>query len=270
LAGPPGALHVSGLFVHPVKSCAGIAVERWPLTPRGLRWDRHWMLVTRDGKFASQRSIPRLSQIRTALEPTHLVLHHDALPDLRLPLARVPGVRREVEVWDDVCLAEDQGDLAADWFTRAVDEPLRLVRKTEDPDRTVDSRYAPPGHVTDFADGFPVLVTTEASLAALNQDLRNPVDMRRFRANVVIAGSQPWAEDAWRQIRIETAVLALVKPCARCSIVTVDPDSGQGGAEPLRTLARLRNQDGKVLFGQNVLVLHAGEVAVGDRVVVVE
>ena len=260
------SLRLAGLYVHPVKSCAGIAVDRWPVTPRGLLWDRHWMLVGPDGVFVTQRALPGLARIRTTFSEARLVLQAPGMEPLIVPLERRAGEIREVQVWGDTCLSIDQGDAVAQWLGQAAGTPLRLVRMAADFERKVSPDFAPAGATTDFADGFPVLVTTTASLADLNARLVKPVDMRRFRPNLVIEGALPWAEDAWRRLRIGPVLLELVKPCARCTMTTVDPDTGRTAKEPLKTLAQLRNHDGKVLFGINALVLEPGDVAVGDTV----
>jgi len=201
------------------------------------------MLVTSDAKFASQRTVPRLARVRTAIAHGELRLQVQGQADLLLPLAHPAHhahARRQVEVWGDACWALDEGDAAAAWFTAATGQPLRMVRVADEMRRQVDPRFAATGVETGFADGFPVLVINEASLAELNRALREPVTMQRFRPNVVLSGAAAWAEDAWRQVRTSTVALALVKPCARCSIVNVDPDTGLAGAEPLRTLGACR------------------------------
>jgi uncharacterized protein YcbX len=263
-------LHVAALHVHPVKSCGGFQVDRWPVTPRGLLWDRQWLLVGPDGTFVTQRALPGLARITTTFHEAQLVLQTPGLEPLTVPLDRREGEVREVRIWSDTCLSVDAGDAVAHWLQQAAGTPLRLVRMAPDFQRQVDPAYAPAGATTDFADGFPILVTTMASLDDLNGIVDAPVEMRRFRANVVIAGAQPWAEEGWRRLRIGPVLLDLVKPCVRCSIITVDPDTGVAGKEPLKALGQLRDGGGRVVFGVNALVLEPGEIAVGTAVTLEE
>jgi uncharacterized protein YcbX len=172
------------------------------------------------------------------------------------------GARVEVEVWDDrvTALRHDAGSA---WFTRALGRPLQLVCMPDDAERPVDPDHAQPGDLVSFADGFPLLVVNRASLDALGD-----TDVRRFRPNVVIAGAAPWAEDEWRRLRIGELMLRTPKPCARCAIPGVDPDTAQTTREPVRTLARLRTRDHHVYFGINAIPDGGGLIRVGDAVTV--
>jgi MOSC domain-containing protein len=265
-------VRVSGLFTYPVKSCAGLSHASVSLDDRGPLWDRRWMVVGPDGVFLSQRQYPRLAVVQPSLESDALVLRVAERNAVRVPLGRAPGETRRVRVWQDDCDAWDEGDEAARLLSDHLGAPSRLVRMAEEFERPVDRDYAPrPAH-TGFADAFPLLVVAEASLEELNRRLQerraSPVPVSRFRPNVVLTGSAPFAEDAWKTIRIGETTLDLVKPCGRCTTTRVDQARGvvHDPREPLATLATFRLRGGEVIFGHNAIHRVPGRIAVGEAV----
>ena len=158
------------------------------------------------------------------------------------------------------------GDGAASWFSDAVGKPVRLVRWAEDQMRPVSKRHTQLDGQVAFADGYPALLISQASLTDLNGRLEIKVPMARFRPNIVVDGCDPFAEDTWQTIRIGNLTLDVVKPCDRCEIVTVDQQTGQVAKEPLKTLASYRREGNKVLFGQNCVHHDWGSLRVGDPV----
>ena len=268
----PRVIRVSGLFSYPVKSCAGLFHDSVSLDGRGPLWDRRWMVVDPNGVFLTQRRHPRLAIVHTSLESEDLVLRVAGKSEVRVPLQRAAGEARRVRVWHDDCEAWDEGDEAARFLSEHLGTPVRLVRMTEGFVRPVDPDYAPRPAQTAFADAFPLLVVSEASLEELNRRLTerstSPVPMSRFRPNVVLTGCGPFAEDEWTAIRIGETMLDLVKPCGRCATTRVDQARGvvQDPREPLATLAtfRLRGQD--VMFGQYAIHRGPGRLSVGDEV----
>lgn len=260
---------LSGLFVYPVKSCAGIALASSTLDRPGLAGDRRWMLVDADDRFLSQRSIPAMGQVRVAMWGDGLALGWRG-EELQVEPPGVDAPLRRVEVWDDCVAARDAGDGAAAWLSSRLDVPCRLVFMADDTRRLVDTGYAANGETVSFADGFPLLLTTEASLAFINAQLDAPVGMRRFRPNLVVSGSAPFAEDSWRRLQIGERIFTVAKPCARCAIPALDPDSGARHPALNRVLAATRRIDGAVLFGQNLLHRDTGVLRVGDAVHVLE
>jgi uncharacterized protein YcbX len=259
-------LTLTGLYVYPVKSLAGIRLEVAFLDPRGLRHDRQWMLVDQQGEFLSQRRLPRMALIQQQILSDELVLRAPGQAELHLPLTPVLGVPLRVKIWDDICEAKRCGDQADAWFSAFLEQPCQLVYMPADVQRNVDSRYAEPADQTAFSDGFPLLLISEASLEELNTKLDTPVSMARFRPNLVVAGCRPYAEDAWQQIRIGELTFRVVKPCARCIVTTIDPLTAERGVEPLKTLSRYRRDGNKVLFGQNLLHDATGQLACGMSV----
>jgi uncharacterized protein YcbX len=261
-----GAPVVSHLNVYPVKSCRGVPLGSATLDRWGIQHDRNWMVVDAEDRFVSQRTQPRLSLVEPALGPVRLTLRAPEMPALELPVSGRAGPERTVRVFDDVCRALDQGDGAAEWFSRYLGVPVRLVRIGAGFERGVKESSYPTGADIAFADGFPLLVLSLASLAALNARLPEPVPMNRFRPNIVLDGCPPFAEDGWKRIRIGQVTFQLVTQCERCVTTTVDQATAEQGKEPLATLATFRRGGGGVVFGRNVVHQDVGTLRVGDVV----
>jgi uncharacterized protein YcbX len=259
---------IASLFVYPVKSCRGIAVMQAQLTPRGLQYDREWMVVTPDGRFVTQREEPRLALVGTALHENHLELSAPGLPNLVVPLRRsASGAYVEVTVWRDHLQAFDEGHAAASWFGEHLRRDVRLVRFDDSHPRPTDPAWSQGlAGTSAFADGYPVLVLSRASLDDLNSRLPSPLPVDRFRPNVYLSGCAPYAEDTIGALESQHVRLRIVKPCTRCIITTTDQASGvPQGDEPLRTLKTYRWDAGLrgVAFGQNAIVERPGHLAVG-------
>jgi uncharacterized protein len=278
---------IRALFVYPVKSCGAIALDRAQLETKGLMWDRHWMVVDATGCFVSQREYAAMACIVPAfVEDGVRLTTADLDAPLMLPFTpRGDEARIQVTVWDDAFEALDEGDEAAKWFSLALGVSVRLVRFAQDVTRLASRKWTNDEDVpTQFADGFPLLVTSESSLADLNARLAAkgapPLPMSRFRPNIVVDGIDAFDEDFIDTLSIpgeaggDEVVLRFAKPCARCPITTIDQLSGerdaQWPAEPLDTLAAFRADprvDGGLTFGQNAMVVAgAGQrLAVGAQ-----
>ena len=267
---------IAGLYVHPVKSCARIEVDRAVVTETGLEWDRQWMVVDEAGEFVSQREEPRLALVRPTLRASDLVLRAPGMLALHLALDAIEH-EATVRVWSDTVRAGDMGDLAAQWFSDFLRKPVRLARFDPEVQRPSDGRWTGGAPAfTAFADAFALLAVSAASLAELNRRLTarggQPVQSDRFRPNLVLDGLDSHEEDWIERIAFDTddgpVVLRLVKPCARCSIPDVDPQRGEPDHAVGAELASYRADprlDGKVTFGMNAIVeqgvdrwLHAG------------
>jgi uncharacterized protein len=262
-------LTLSEIWIYPIKSLGGLSLPRAVVQERGLQYDRRWMIVDEHNRFVTQRSLHRMALLQVALEGTCLRVTDRAndTPPLRIPLLPLAGESLRVSIWDDEAVeAVAVGAEADHWLSRALDRSLRLVYMPNSSERRVDPDYAHRQEIVSFADAYPFLLIGQASLDDLNQRLANPVSMRRFRPNLVVTGAAPYAEDEWRQLRVGTQEFSGVKPCARCVLTTVDPDTAQTGPEPLKTMATYRQRNNKIYFGQNLLTQTTGEVAVGDRV----
>lgn len=282
------SISISGLYIYPIKSCRGIALQRSGIGMAGLHNDRRWMVVDGNGVFLSQRSHPAMARIRTDLHDGYLLVTAPGQPRLDIPIDVIEdddSVRRRVTVWGDEVDAVDEGDLAAQWFGALLGTPCRLVKIHPQSQRLASTarienwlaRHAEAGdfsrrHVFAFADGYPILVANEASLAELNGRLaaagRPAAAMERFRPNVVLGEFGAFDEDYTVLITAGEIRMALVKPCVRCEIPNTDPLTGARGNEPMATLAAFRTQpSGGVTFGVNAVVSAppGAVLSVGDR-----
>ncbi len=266
---------IAAIYTYPVKSCGALRHEAQALDARGLRFDRRWMVVTDAGSFVTARDAPRLLCVQPEMTADTLLLHTTGQPPLAVPLEQdVRGRRRMVDVWGDRVAAVDEGEEAAAWFSRVVGQPVRLVSIADDFSRVIDTEYLSQPTETGFADGYPMLLISEASLDALNERLvakgEQPVPMSRFRPNVVVSGAAPFAEDTWRRVRLGDVSCEVVKPCKRCIVTTLDPQTGTAPnpKEPTATLATFRRWKGGVIFGQNVVHRGLGVLRVGQPVAV--
>jgi hypothetical protein len=224
------------------------------------------MVVGDDGQFFSQRNYPRLALVRARLIDDRLVLEAPQMQQLDLAAGGEEGPATRVQVWDDDCVAVDAGKEAARWFSDHLGCSARLVRMAKDDARPLGATSAQPGDHVSFADRFPFLLISQASLGALNRRMALPVPMDRFRPNIVVAGTGPHDEDGWDHIRVGDVSFRVAKSCARCIVTTVDQATGDRGREPLRTLSTYRTVDGRVLFGQNLVHDGRGVIRVGDPV----
>lgn len=256
------------MFIYPVKSLAGIAVKQWQVTEKGLLYDRKWMLIDEEQQFLSQRRLPQMALIKTALADKNLILSAPGISDMSLPLHPCDGEIIPSQIWHDNCAARGVSTEIDQWLSEFLNTKCRLVYQPDDLIRPVDPHYARPGDKVSFADGFPFLILSEASLAALNQEMNLTLSIARFRPNLVISGCESYAEDKWREICIGAIDFRLPKPCSRCSVPGIDPETAQVSKEPLTTLSRLRKWQNKIYFGQNALHDNGGILTVGDAVTV--
>ena len=269
-------MYLARLFVYPVKSLQGMEVKSWPVTLQGLAFDRRWMLVTPQGEFLTQRVLPSMARIRArvSLEDAlarrpRLVLEDEKGHRLEVAPPGAQASRMTVTVWGDRVPALRVDPAADAWLGARLGRPCHLVYFPDDAFRPLSPKYGRPGEGTWFSDGYPLLLLTQASLDDLNRRLKQPVPVERFRPNLVIAGTPPYAEDTWHRIRIGTVPVRVVKPCVRCVITTLDPKTGaRTGREPLATLARYRRWRKGVIFGQNAVPEGEGLWTTGETVVV--
>ena len=266
-------IRVASLHLYPVKSCRGLDVTTAAVDRLGLAGDRRFMVVTPEGGFVTQRTLPAMARITTALHATGVRLSADGFDAIDVPFTAKAGVR-PVTVWRDTVAADDCGEAAAAWLTAVLGAPMRLVHTGEAYHRPLRPSKARPGDEFSFADGYPFLVVSEASLHHLNDRIAargaEGVPMNRFRPNLVVAGADAFAEDTWVRIRIGGVTLRNGGPCARCVITTTDQLTGQRGKEPLATLATFRRapqEPTDVNFGTNYIhETTTGTLRVGDPV----
>ena len=259
-------LRLTGINIYPIKSAAGIALETAQVGKRGFQYDRQWMVVDEKGKFMTQRHFPPMALIRVRHTKEQLIIEAPAQKTLFVPLVLHNPQRISVEVWGDICDAIPLGEEVAKWFSEFLETSCQLVYLPEDSLRPIKSSYQLNNEQVSFADGFPFLLISDASLADLNQRLEQPIPMNRFRPNLVVSGCEAFAEDSWKSIKIGSIAFRVVKPCDRCIITTVDQAQGIRGTEPLHTLAQYRRWDGKIWFGQNLIQEQLGMLKIGDSI----
>lgn len=262
------------VHIHPVKSLAACDPDEAVVKPWGLDGDRRWMLVDSGSRVVTQRQQPRLARLSAVLLPGGGV--EVSAPDRARLTVEVPEPVRTVgvELFRDKVEVVEAAPAAHAWFSAYLGADVRLVHLDEPSRRrSIDPAFSRPGEMVSFADGFPLLVTTRASLDALNSLIaqgdhpdEGPLPMNRFRPNVVVDGTAPWAEDHWKRIAIGEVSFRVVKPCGRCVVTTTDQRTAERGKEPLRTLARHRRVGKDLHFGQNLIPDTTGLIRVGDPV----
>ena len=275
---------VSELYVYPIKSCQGIRLKQAEVTPKGFLWDREMMIVTRRGKFLTQRQFPQLAKAQITLDGDRISLstEDNSLPTLTFTPS-LEGAEIPVEIWRDNTVAIDQGDEVAAWFHRLLEldknKECRLVRQSAIRKLRHKLSFKEENPVS-FADGYPFLLTATASLAELNrriaeiyQEAAPIISMERFRPNIVVETLTAFEEDNWKVIQLGDIKFAVVKPCSRCIITTIDQKKGTKNAlkEPLRTLGSFRQfGDQGVMFGENMVPYRGGILNVGDKLEILE
>ncbi|MFJ8667592.1 MOSC domain-containing protein [Streptomyces sp. NPDC093600] len=265
---------VRSVHVHPVKAMRGVAPAEAEVQPWGLAGDRRWTVVDASGKVVTQRRHPRMALASAAPLPGGgITVSAPGREPLTIEVPR-PSSTIRVEVFETPVEAVPADPAADAWFSAYLETEVRLVHM-DDPAhrRPIDPDYALPGETVSFADGFPLLVTTVSSLDALNsliaqgdQPDEGPLPMNRFRPNVVVDGTAPWAEDGWTRLSLGEVTFRVAKSCGRCVVTTTDQETAERGKEPLRTLARHRKDGSRLIFGQNLVPEHTGTIRVGDPV----
>lgn len=260
------------LQLYPVKSLAGTSPGSAAVEPWGLAGDRRWLLVDEERRHVTQRSRPRLALAVAQARPDGGIgLSAPGMQDLSVEVP-APGATVPVQVWRDKVDAVPASAAASEWFSTYLGAEVTLVHM-DDPAvrRSVRQDYARPGDTVSFADAFPLLLTTSSSLDALNSLIaqgdhadEGPLPMDRFRPNVVIEGTAPWAEDGWKRVRIGEITFRVAKPSGRCVVTTTDQRTAERGKEPLRTLARHRRFGDDLVFGQNLIPESRGTLRAGD------
>lgn len=274
---PAGWVRLTGLTRYPIKSCRGEALPHAQLEPWGLAGDRRWMVADSRGVTVTARECARLVLVVPQLTPKGLVLRAPGMPDLEVATP-AGGPLVPVSVWGDAFEAVGAADDASAWFSELTGQAVRLVYFDDPSRRPTNPARSRAGDAVAFADGYPLLLASEASLAALNgwvaegaRAADGPLPMTRFRPNLVVSGAPAWAEDQWRRVRIGAATFRAAKACERCVLTLIDPETASKTKEPLYSLARHRRWDHKTWFAVNLLSDSPGEtLSIGDKVEVLE
>lgn len=251
-------MQLSEIYIYPIKSLAGIQVQQAVVTLRGLEHDRRFMLTTPDGTFLTQRTIPEMALLKVKIVEDELHIWHkqQATDILTIPTQPTQFIGAQpTEVWGHPCEGHILEKHINDWFSQQLNTPCQLIYMTNDSLRPVDQAYRKEGEIVSFADGYPYLLLGQASMDNLNKRLDRPVDINRFRANLIFSGGEPFEEDRWEYFKIGDLLFRGTKPCARCQVPNINQATAAIEQEPNRTLAKFRrfkvNGKNKILVGMN-------------------
>ena len=269
----PG-VRLTSIHIYPMKAARAVDLDESVVEPWGLAGDRRWLLVDEDGRFVTQREEPSLARVVVTYGPLAQTISVSAhgVPGCQVaaPAADQRADMLKVTVWGSTVLAAAAGPEGDAWFSAYLGRPVHLVYLDDPTRRPVDPEFGRDGDVVSFADGYPLLLTSRASLDELGRWLTKygepPVPMTRFRPSAVVTGAPPWAEDHWRRIRIGAVEFRVVKPCGRCVVTTTDQITGEVGSQPLKMLGRRRRFGKQLVFGQNMIPDGPGVIRVGDPV----
>lgn len=268
-------ISLQSIHTYPVKALGEISLTESLVTPRGLQYDRRFMIVDLHEKCLTQRDHPKMATVWVEIDGGEVTF---SAPDVEsISFAATPEVlpTRKVQVWSSIVDAHAVNDQIDQWLSDYLGSTVRLVFMPDSAARRIDANYAMNNEVVSFADGYPLLIVSLESLNDLNARIVGnggvALPMNRFRPNLVIGGCEAYAEDRLGEIVIGDAVFRAVKPCARCQVTTTDQAAGVVmGPEPLRTLATYRDSPGGVLFGMNLIPIRLGTVRVGDVVMLAQ
>lgn len=290
-------MNISEINIYPIKSLKGISLQNSVVEKRGLRFDRRWMLTDPDGMFFTQRDVPKMAAVTVEVLGGSLRVSAESYGSIEIPFEPDRGERETVTVWDSTLIGETYVGAMNEWFSEVLSKRCKLVRMPDNGTRHVNELFDEGEDTVSFADGYPLLLIGEGSLAEVNERLHDiyhgeeygeklPLPMNRFRPNIVVRGSDPFEEDGWAKIRVGEAIFRVPKPCARCVITTIDQAKGASdGKEPLKTIASFRmakdvfpdtfeklgQSATAVLFGENLIPDNPGaSVKLGDEIEVLE
>ncbi|RFD28074.1 MOSC domain-containing protein [Pseudomonas sp. GL93] len=267
-------LHLSALYRYPLKSGKAEALQQIGLDKLGLGGDRRWMLVDEaSGRFLTQRAVAKMSQLSALWNSNGgLTLSSPGYAPLDVALPGSASELRGVTIWRDTLRVPDAGNEAAAWVSAFIGKPTRLVQLPLERARTTEAGYGKDDDKVGFADGYPLLLIGQGSLDDLCEKIGRPMEMLRFRPNLVIEGAEAFAEDGWKRLRIGDVEFRVVKPCSRCILTTIDPQTGERSPdrEPFATLETYRKTEKGAMFGQNLVNDGIGRLEVGMPVTVLE
>ena len=273
-------LKLTQINIYPVKSLDGFSPLSATLETRGLQYDRRWMIVGEDGVFFSQRTRRKMTNLRAIIDNQQLIIEEKSnlMNKIAVGLEEMTD-EMQVTVWDDTVMARKVSALADTFLSDFLGIKCHLVKMPNEAQRRVEENYNTGNDVVSFADGYPFLIIGEASIDDLNTRLETPLNaenqaligMRRFRTNFVFSGGEPYEEENWGHFNIGKIAFQGMKPCGRCVMTTLDPDTGERGKEPLAKLSEYRKVENKIPFGQNLIwnekLSEGNIVSVGDFLV---
>lgn len=256
-------MKITQLFIYPIKGLAGISVDSARVLEEGFENDRRWMLVDGENNFISQRTDANLALFKTAIEDDQIIVTYKG-SKISYSLKANEKDAINSKVWNDQVDSLEVASEVSKWFSKQLSREVKLIKKNPNAIRIKKLIKGPPQTSVSFADGYPYLIIGTESLDHLNSKLEEPVDINRFRGNIVINTKVAHEEDKWDKISVGEVQLEIIKPCARCQVVTIDQLTAEKGKEPLRTLASYRSKENKIYFGANTIALQNGVLSVGD------
>lgn len=258
---------VEQIIVYPIKSLSGVGMNRLMAREEGFAYDRRMMLVDDDCRFMSQRENARMALFQCQFGKDSLIVSYEN-DQLHIPLKKdySSQLLRKVSVWSSNLKASIISKEVDAWFSDRLGKSVSLVRLSKDHKRYKRFYKKPFKTSVSFADGYPYLVLSKESMILLNEKLDKSLDINRFRANIIISGDEPHAEDSWSEYKIASAHFRNIKPCARCVVTTIDQETGEKSSEPLKTLSAYRRKGNKIYFGINAICLKEGEISLGQEI----
>jgi len=265
------SFYLSDIRIYPIKSIAGISMQSSQVFPHGLDQDRLLMLIDDNGLFLTQRKYTSLALLKTVFDNDLIKIISPNKPELFIREADFGIDTTYVKIWRSECDGIIASDRINHWFSEYLNKSVRLVKYSHKKPRPIDPFYATQKDTVSYADGFPLLVISQASLDDLNGRLKTPVTMNHFRPNIVVDGCQAYAEDNWKKIKIGEVEFDAVKKCERCILTTVDPETGRKNADrqPLNTLAKYRKESTGVMFGMNLIPRSSGCININDKIEII-
>ncbi|MET1254414.1 MOSC domain-containing protein [Aliikangiella maris] len=262
---------LSEISIYPVKSLSGIQLDEAKVETIGLQQDRTMMLIDENNVFITQRKYPELALLEVKLKHNTILIKSPKQQPIQISASDFQVTPLPVTIWKDNCYGCVASESINSWFSEYLGFTVKLVTYYHTNPRPTDVKYSKPGDIVSYADGYPVLVISSGSLADLNSRLQQPVSMKHFRPNIVIDNCEPYAEDDWQQIRIGEVIFDAVKPCSRCILTTVNPQTGikDPQQEPLKTLTQYRKFDSGIIFGKNLIPHSSGKIKLGDQLTII-
>lgn len=264
---------VTEINIYPIKSLGGISLTEALVEPKGLQYDRRWMLVDQNMRHMTQREFKIMALLQPEIKEGRIHITHKQDPEINFSFSTTESLTDtlSVTVWDDTCEANEVSAEASAWFSSVLGIPCQLVKMPEDFMRPTQPEFSASAndHVS-FADGYPMLIFDEASIALISEKSGEDIPANRFRANVIFKGGHAHIEDELKRFSIGELAFYGAKPCTRCVLTTIDQDTAVKGKEPLKTLSTYRRVDNKIKFGMNVIPVDLGTIKVGDRITVKE
>lgn len=257
---------VTSIIIYPIKGMKGTSLDSCYTLGRGFENDRRYMLIDRNNKFISQRSHSILALIHPRIVNEEIqVIYQDQ--SFSFPLALTPKEIVDISLFEHTIQGRLVSKKVDKQFSKLVNDEVRLVKMTDDIDRTKKLIKGPDSTTVSFADGYPYLIAGTASINQLNTKMDQSVLMDRFRPNIIVETKVPHEEDEWESIQIGKAKMMIIKPCARCPVVTINQQTGEKNKDTLKVLSTYRKKDNKVYFGANAISLGNNNISVGDTVV---